>query len=287
MPNFLLSLLGFSEKLVFGANHEHISIMVRLRRLLSRMALLSVAKTLIMILVGSVWLWHAGTLAYKIYHYEDSLSDYFAKYGMRLQHVSLEGHDICDIDAIIQNFGANIGDPILLVNLEELRAKLMAVDCIEDAVIARQFPSYINIKLKERDPFAIWQYHGNIDIIDKNGVGIRTIDVTNKKYHEFPIIVGDEEATKKSAEFLNMLKSQDGLYKNIDAIIYVGERRWDIRMKNGVVVKMPEESPSKAWEILSKLQKSNPAMLDSEIKIIDLRVKDKLYLERSDSPKIL
>ena len=60
----------------------------------------------------------------------------------------------------------------------------------------------------------------------------------------------------------------------------VGGRRWSVRFKNGVEARLPEKDPAASWTRLAKLAREHD-VLDRDIKVIDLRLPDRLYVRLS------
>jgi cell division protein FtsQ len=57
----------------------------------------------------------------------------------------------------------------------------------------------------------------------------------------------------------------------------VGDRRWDIRFHNNILVKLPEKNIDKAWKRLEKIYNNYDLM--ENISIIDLRIENKTFLK--------
>jgi cell division protein FtsQ len=70
------------------------------------------------------------------------------------------------------------------------------------------------------------------------------------------------------------------LAKRIDAAVWVSERRWDLRLDNGVVIRLPETEIAAALRQLDDLEKSHP-FLDRDIVAVDLRLPDRLVVQTS------
>ena len=111
--------------------------------------------------------------------------------------------------------------------------------------------------------------------------------INNGDFNYLPVINGID-SEKHAAKFLNILSSEPNLFHQVWAITYIGKRRWNVSLRSGVKIKLPEKSPSEAWAKLSEIDR-NESLLSREIDIIDLR-KDgyiiikpskKLSIERS------
>ena len=79
---------------------------------------------------------------------------------------------------------------------------------------------------------------------------------------------------------LSILKTEPDLFENVHAAIRIGNRRWDLRMKNGVSIQLPEENPMMAWRRLANYQLSH-SILERDLKLLDLRLPDRLIIRQS------
>jgi cell division protein FtsQ len=59
---------------------------------------------------------------------------------------------------------------------------------------------------------------------------------------------------------------------------FISGRHWNVQLKNGILIKLPEDNPEKAWAYLTKKQKDSK-ILESNIKTIDLRIEQKMFVK--------
>ena len=65
------------------------------------------------------------------------------------------------------------------------------------------------------------------------------------------------------------------------AAIFVGERRWNLRLKDGLDIRLPELEVGGALAALSKLDKEDH-LFSRDIVAVDMRLSDRLTLQLSD-----
>jgi hypothetical protein len=51
-----------------------------------------------------------------------------------------------------------------------------------------------------------------------------------------------------------------------------------LRLRNNIEIKLPEDTPEKAWKYLAQVQKET-SILDGDVKNIDLRVAEKIFVK--------
>ena len=147
--------------------------------------------------------------------------------------------------------------------------------------IHRKLPSKLEISIIERIPIAIWQNKQKLHLIDDEGVVLTDLDSADGL--PFPLIVG-EGANFKAKRIFDALAQEKLLYNRVDSAIMVNERRWNITFMNGIEVMMPEENFDEAWKKLARLQ-IEKRVLDRDIKSIDLRMPDRVYIQTKDGLK--
>jgi cell division protein FtsQ len=203
-----------------------------------------------------------------------------ARLGFRVSDIRVEGRATTDRETILAALGARPGTPILAVDPERAKEQLESLPWVHSALIERRLPNTIYVRLVEREPMALWQHGGKIDLIDRSGA---VIPVTRlDRFAKLPMVVG-EEAAGHAAGLLQMLASQPDLAARVTAAIDVGGRRWNLRLDNAIDVLLPADDPAAAWADLARLQRSN-AILQRDVQAIDMRLPDRLVVRVAPEP---
>jgi cell division protein FtsQ len=194
--------------------------------------------------------------------------------GLRVREIVIEGRANTPEPLLRAAIGASKGDAILGFSVEQARARIVQLAWIEHATVERRLPDTLVIQLVERRPFAIWQYQGKFVLVDRAGQVVANQDVA--EFRALPLIVG-LGAPAAAAPLLDALTARPALGARVTAAVRVAERRWNLRMKNGTDVLLPEGAEAAALEKLEKLQ-NDQALLDRPLAVIDMRLADKLVL---------
>jgi len=165
--------------------------------------------------------------------------------------------------------------PLIQNLINEIKKQLPWVD---RAVVTRSMPNILNISVTEYEPFAIWQNDGKKYLTDKDG---NLIPFENSEEFDHMLILSGKSANMHAKALLNILVIDPNLSSNVYSATWVSDRRWDIRFENGLLIKLPESNISDAWQRLIKIHNMPGSILG--LKIIDLRLPDKVYLEYDDS----
>ena len=227
------------------------------------------------VLSGGVVLWQSGKYIEYLTAAENKLIEYSARGGFLVKNVYVSGNIHVSEKEILQKLGLVKDKPLFAVSLTEAKERLETIGWVKEANISRQLPGTLHIIINERMPSAIWQYKGVVNLIDADGEII--ISGSAKGYDKLPIIVG-EDANVHAKLLFDILSINDELFKSVSSIIRVGGRRWNVRLSNGIEIKLPEENYDKAWQNLINLNKEK-RLLDRKIKLVDLRVSGKMFVE--------
>ncbi len=194
--------------------------------------------------------------------------------GLRVREILIEGRANTPEPLLRAAIGASKGDAILGFSVEQARTRIEQLTWVEHATVERRLPDTLVIQLAERRPFAIWQNQGKFVLIDRAGQVVANQDVA--QFRALPLVVG-LGAPAGAATLLDALTERPALAARVTAAVRVAERRWNLRMKNGTDVLLPEGAEAAALTKLEKLQ-NDQSILDRPLAVIDMRLPDKLVL---------
>ncbi len=162
---------------------------------------------------------------------------------------------------------------IFLISITDIKTKLESLDCIASVKIERKYPDTIKIQVYEKQPIAIWQNEQNFYYITENGsiMFIRKL----KNIEKFIIIAGSN-APIHTPDLISFLALDRELMSEVVSAIWVGNRRWNINLENGMLVKLPESNPEIAWNKFIKII-NNIEFKEKKYKSVDLRIQDRVY----------
>ena len=94
-------------------------------------------------------------------------------------------------------------------------------------------------------------------------------------------VVGNGAAAK-ARSFLAVLDQYPSIRDQVRASILVAERRWNLRLKNGIDVRLPDINIEQALETLARFDREKH-LLSRDITAVDLRLPDRLTVRLSDA----
>ena len=193
---------------------------------------------------------------------------------LRVQDIKIDGRQNTPEPLLRAALGVNPGDPILGFSVEDARARIERLAWVQHVAVERRLPGTIYVDVTERRPFAIWQYQGKFQLIDREGEVVNNEDVTN--FTDLPLVVG-QGAPAHAADMLGALGALPDIRGRVAAIVRVGQRRWNLQMKNNVTVMLPEGHELAALSRLADLQ-SKQQLLDRPLVFVDMRLPDRLAI---------
>ncbi|NKB54888.1 MAG: FtsQ-type POTRA domain-containing protein [Alphaproteobacteria bacterium] len=222
------------------------------------------------------WAWSTSALTRLTIAAETALIDTTVRAGLVVDDVLVEGRVETTREQLLRMIGVRRGDPILAIDTHAVRERLIQLGWVADATVQRRFPGTVFVRLQERKAMAIWQRKGTFVLVDGDGVDIGNQGLT--RYTHLKVIVGND-APRHAPALLDMLATAPPLMKRVQAAVWVGGRRWNLRLDDGIDIRLPEENPQAAWTRLATLERDK-RLLSQDIIAVDLRIRDRLIVRR-------
>lgn len=195
--------------------------------------------------------------------------------GLRVQNVTLAGRQNADAASIAEALGVKRGDDILAFSVADARERIERVDWVGAASVRRLLPDRIHIQIVEKEPFALWQRGGVVSVIDRTGAPITDENV--ESHAALPLVVG-HGAAGEARDIIQLVRAEPDIFSRVRAYVRVGDRRWNLRLENGVDVRLPERDMGVALAELAVLDQEQK-LLSRDIKSVDLRLRDRISIE--------
>jgi cell division protein FtsQ len=191
---------------------------------------------------------------------------------LRVQQITINGRANTPEPLLRAALGVSTGDPILGFSVSAARDRIESLSWVEHVAVERRLPGTIFVDLTERRPFAIWQSQGKFLLVDRDGQVVTNEDVA--QFATLPLVVGNG-APAHAAALLDLLETVPDIRDRVAAAVRVGERRWNLQLKNNIIVMLPEGHEDAALKRLHDLQ-TTQSLLDRPLVFVDLRLPDRL-----------
>ncbi len=223
---------------------------------------------------GALLTWRSGRLTLIAEGVSERVIALSVAGGFRIENVEVVGREQTDPKALLAAAGLKRGDPILAVSPEAVRQRIEALSWVSTAAVERRLPDTVTITIVERKPIALWQHNDKFALIDSKGDNLGP--VADAASSNLPLIVGGDAPTHAWA-LLSALATHPDLAKHVQASSWIGSRRWDLKLDNGVEVKLPEDGVADALQQLADAETSS-RILERDVAVIDLRLAGKMIV---------
>lgn len=203
-----------------------------------------------------------------------------ADWGFAVTSVTVVGRVRSDPAAILKAAGDPVGRSILHTDIAAAKARLEALPWVRSARVRRLLPSAIRIELSEKTAIAVWSVDGDLRLIDETGALI-SAPSDPARDADLPLLAG-AGAGAAAPELHALLRANADLRRRFDWAERIGGRRWNIQLRGGPVLILPEEAASPA--VASKYAAAQArGLLGPEIEALDMRY-DKDFVVRGRPP---
>lgn len=214
--------------------------------------------------------WHGGYIGATADAVERSTERGLAARGFAVHRISLSGEERTAADAAYEALAIQPGDPMFAVKPDAARTRLLELPWVGDAEVRRIFPDEVSVRLIEKRPFALWSSAGSVWVVERSGAIITSADRT--AFPRLPLLLG-EGAPDAAPPIVDAVRKQRAIDARLEALERVGDRRWDVHLAGGVVVRLPEQGWERQLADLEKLIVEK-GVLERDIDVIDLRYPD-------------
>ena len=207
-----------------------------------------------------------------------AIGDFVARgLGLGVKAVKISGQSRLSEPDVLALAGITPKISVLFFDVEAARARLEAAPLVSHASVRKLYPDQIVIEIEERTPAGLWQRDGEVKTVAADGAVIDELEGHGPS--DLPFVVG-AGANERLGEFLGLLDASQELRAKIAAGVLIGERRWNLKMKSGLDVKLPETGPAAAMATLVKLQRES-RILDRDLLWLDLRTPGRVFARLS------
>jgi cell division protein FtsQ len=199
--------------------------------------------------------------------------------GFHISEIALSGQDEVSRENILTLAGITGRSSLLFLDASRTRARLLANPWIAEANVLKLYPGRLRVGISERKAFALWQQDGIVSLIAADGTVLEPY--VPARFSHLPLLVG-RGAARKGDGFVALLRRHPAVAQLVTSSVLVAERRWNIHLKGGVEVLLPENEPDAALRTLAALDRDKQ-LLSRDIVVIDLRLADRVTVRLSEA----
>nr|WP_244629551.1 cell division protein FtsQ/DivIB [Martelella limonii] len=196
--------------------------------------------------------------------------------GFAVEDIEISGNSETSEIVVLQSLGLEGAYSLQGVDIQMARGQLLNLPWVADADIRKVYPSTLKISLKERVPYALWQQEdGRLLMVERDGNIIGPLSAP--KFRRLPLVLG-QGGNVAAKDVEELMQEWPELSERVRAFKRVDERRWDLYLDNGMIVKLPEHGSDAALLRLRALE-TDRSILEREIAAVDLRLDDRVAIQ--------
>lgn len=211
------------------------------------------------------------------------MSEVWSTGGHKIQAITLVGGRILDDVRVLDIAKIDRGEPLTTAALAEIQTRLEEDPWIEMAMVRRIGRQAIEIQIREHSPQALWAVQGKVYVVNGE-VGVLSevdeVDLARRGEQRLPLVTG-RGAEHEWPGLRRLIEVYPQIRDAVTRYEFVGDRRWNLTLKTGAVIKMPENVGP---EVLGNALHAIQAMAERSVlmatagAVIDLRVPGRAYI---------
>ena len=204
------------------------------------------------------------------------IENYSDKYQYSLSVVNINGLNNIKEDEILNLIKPYKGSSIFLIPIKKIANKISQNNWVKSINIQSNYKDTIEINIDESKPIGIYTT-GIQNILFSDDLKILENIANNEKRFSALIKFEGKNSLHESIKLIDSFP--DDFIQYVDKAFLINQRRWDLELKNSILLKLPENNIKEALENYKKIyiNFSNEELI--EIESIDLRMKQKIILK--------
>ena len=188
----------------------------------------------------------------------------------KIQEIQLVGLNKKELKKIKKDLSFLKMDSLFYLNALEIEKVLFSYPFVENFTVFKKFPSTLKIEIEKTQILANKYIKGSNFLIGSNGKLIKSQEKIKNK----PSIFGNFRV-HEFIQIKNIIDNSNLAYDEIESFFYFESKRWDIMLKNDILIKLPQKQIDRALELVIDLLLSKKK---ENIKIIDARLENQIIL---------
>ena len=201
--------------------------------------------------------------------------------GFDVSRVRVSGVERMNEQLVYERVLAEQDRPMPLVELDDVRERLLDLPWVADARVSRQLPDTLKIDIVERVPHAVLRKPDRLMLIDPQGNELEPISAKDAKGK---LLIEGPGAARQVQELGKLLDAAPALKPQIASAEWVGNRRWNLTFKTGQLLALPEGDLGAPALVKFAQLDGMHRLIGGKPIAIDMRVPDRAYLRCQGGP---
>lgn len=203
------------------------------------------------------------------------IQKYSDKYNYNVKHIEIINYQNLTKYEIVKYFEEYKDKSIFLVPLNQKIKEINQNKWVKNVKIRSDYKNTLKIFLEEEIPIGIYVVNNQYILFSQDLV---ILDIVNNisKYSKLIKFYG-ENAIENSKKLVLLFDNE--IKNSIDSAIYINNRRWNIKLNNAILLKLPERNIKEAILNYKKIYNNLSNKELNDIESIDLRLKNQATIK--------
>ena len=207
-------------------------------------------------------------------HFKKFINEYSLKYNFNFTELEVSGINFFNSKDLESYFKDYYNQSIFLIPLNTISKEIENLKWVDSILLKSNYRNKITILIKEVSPKGVYFDSVEYFLINSSGEIIEVI--SKDMILEYLIFSGEESRENFSKIVKNIPHSIKSMIREVE---FIGKRRWNIVLKNNILIKLPEFNLNIALEFFNELYNSMSDKEKLEVEIIDLRIFKKAIIK--------
>ncbi len=201
----------------------------------------------------------------------------YVKNIFKLKEIEITQLSFLKIEEILDIIALPNDISILDIDVLPYQKKLEQNFWVQKAEITKKYPNIIKINVTEKKPKYIWENKQKIYILNESGDILTEISIDELPRFDNLIVVIGNDVTKFLLNLTGFIETDQYIYQKINLLEWVGNRRWNIKFVNDMILKLSQENPKGSWKKFIEMNQKLH-FFDNQIKTVDLTVNNRIFI---------
>ncbi len=203
------------------------------------------------------------------------IQKYSNTYNFNLINIEINNlNNLNELD-VLSYFDEYKGKSIFLIPIKRIAKDMQLNKWIKELNIQSDYKNTIKVFIEEEQPLGVYIYNNQRILFSKNQVLLKTL--TNKEEFNELINFYGQNSINNSKALISIIENY--LIRDVKKAIFIENRRWDLLLKNNILLKMPEKNMINALKNYNKIYKNVSNKDLKDIESIDLRINNQAIIK--------
>ena len=188
----------------------------------------------------------------------------------KVKNINISGLDQKENQSLLNKIENLNLENIFFINKKDLNELINSNSLIEKYEIFKRYPNTIDVKIEKTNFFAKINKNGKTFLIGSNG------KLTPAKFNnqDLPFIFG-KPSINEFLYFKKKIDKSNFLYEQIQEIYFFPSKRWDLKLNNNILLKLPNNFKQETLNNLNNFLKNYDG---EKFNLIDARIENQIIL---------